>query len=1163
MRPLKILVVLLFVVSLVASITAGAVSADRHMSAQYGGNIYNAGTVNMSNGSIYGGVAEEGGNIYNSGKLSVSGLAKIYDGLSRLFGDNVANVMGSLFSNTGSIFFTDKEGSGVFTDNAGECICGGLNGHLAGCNGEPQAWTKWTDANALPVESGYYKLTGNVNIAAYMNANKSADIYLDLNGHTVSLADGGTRIYHVATNDTNVNITILDSVGTGKIDLGSGTGSFGLLAALHDAGTGSKSLTIYGGIIDGSKRGNTANSGGVIRSLSNATVNIHGGMILSAKINSSDGGAIYSENVLNMTGGTITGGTAVNGGNIAIASGEFNMTGGKILDGYASGYGDNVYVDKANGATMTVAISDDSTIAIADSSNNGIYPSVNIACDCRSTTNAHENGCNGVRYCTGFNFGIPTDDPSVADLDYITVSNMDSKFITGTVGNYTMISALAPQFEIGGITHPDQNSGQYYRLDYANKSAYSSNNSSLAEKMAGVTVRFATDASSFRLYIKLKNAPTSFSNHLNGRFIYGVDVYSGSGTNRDYVGEGGQLMANSTEIAEVITLPGGYKEVVVNLPIYSGVEKVEIGLPGAGKIAAPAPRAYKDIVFYGSSITQGLSAVRPGTSYVSMLGQALNANVRNLGFASGAMGEQSVAQYIASLENISAIVLDYDHNAPSLDHLASTHYDFYKTVRDAHPNTPIIMMSRPIFTKEVKDSLQDRVDVIMDTYNRAVAAGDQNIYFINGDHYFPDDYPDLYTDDMTHPNTLGMYNMAKTVYPVLKAVLDGEKVPEVKEPTTFDFGTPTSDTADLSKLDYVKVSTLSTSKENGYNMVSVLGPQFAIGGCEHPNDNDGRFYRLDRFNTTAYSQANRSLAANTAGINVRFCTDATKIYIDMESYNVKLPLSAHMSGQGTWGIDVYVGTGTDKVLYKIASSSDTKPQRTGTDGLTTIPITTEITLPTGYKEVQINLPLYAGARNISVGFPDGASVAYPTERAYGDVVVYGPSIAQGCAASRPGLAYSNLLSLALNANVRNLGFSGSALGEQAIAEYIADIDNISAFIMDYDHNNTTSGLQNTHYAFYKTVREAHPDIPIIILSRPVYKDEPTNDHHIRISIIRDTYERALAEGDQNVYFISGDEFFDDDYADWNTVDSVHPDDLGMYYTAKTIYPLLKKVLDAK
>ncbi len=1161
MKRVKILVVLLFIISLVASITAGAVSADRQMSAQYGGSVYNAGTMNMSGGSIWGGVAEYGGNIYNTGKLTVSGAAKIFDGLSRVFGDNIFNAVGSVFSSVGEIFFTDKEGSGITNEVAGGCICGGLKGHLYGCDGTEKSWTYWSEKDSLPTDSGYWRLTSNVSIATYMNANHSADIYLDLNGYTVTLADEGTRIYHVSQANTNVNITILDSVGTGKIDLGSGTGD-GMLTALRDTGSGKKTFTIYGGIIDGSKLTGGSNGGAVIRSLENATVNIHGGTIIGSEKYSSDGAVIYSKNNLVMTGGVVTGGCAVNGGNIAVVSGNFTMTGGKIMNGAASGYGDNVYVDKANGATMTVAISGDSGFSLTDSNNNGIYPTVNIACDCRSTTNSHATGCNGTRYCTGFDFGIPTDDPTVADLDYITVSKVDSKYITGTDSTYTMISALSPMFEIGGIEHPDDNSGRYYRLDYANKSTYSSNNSSLAEKTAGVTIRFATNASKMRLYIKLKNAPTNYSNHLNGRFICGVDVYAGSGTNRDYVGVGGQLMTNAAEINEEIALPTGYKEVVINLPIYSGVEKVEIGLPSVGKIAAPAARAYDDIVFYGSSITMGLSAVRPGTSYVSMLGQALNANVRNLGFASGAKGEQSVAEHIAAMENISAFVLDYDHNADTTEDLAATHYNFYKTVRDAHPDIPIIMMSRPIFTTEVKESLQDRVNVIMDTYNCAKAAGDNNVYFINGDCYFPDDYPDLYTDDMTHPNTLGMYYMAKTVYPVLKAVLDGTAVPEVKEPTTYDFGVPTSDKTDLSKLDYVSASSISTGKENGYNMVSVLGPQFAIGGCEHPDDNNGRFYRLDYTNAAAYSQANRSLAANTSGINIRFCTDAAKIYIDLETYNNKLPVSAHMSGQGTWGIDVYVGTGTDKVLYKVASNSSTKQQVTGTDGLTTIPITTEITLPAGYKEVQINLPLYSGARNIKVGFPDGASVAYPTERAYDDIVVYGPSIAQGCAASRPGLSYSNILSLALNANVRNLGFSGSALGEQVIAEYIAGIDNISAFIMDYDHNNSTTGLQNTHYAFYKTVREAHPDIPIIILTRPVYKDEQTNDHHIRVGIIKDTYERALAEGDENVYFIQGDDFFTDDYADWNTVDSVHPDDLGMYNTAKTIYPLLKKVLDA-
>ncbi len=1140
MKRLKILVVLLFVISLVASITASAVSADRYMSAQYGGNIYNAGTVNMSGGSIWGGVSEQGGNIYNAGRLIISGAAKVFDGLSRLFGGNVFNDTSAFFTNTGNIFFTDKEGSGIVTEDAGKCICGGLNGHLAGCDGAEQNWSMWTKTDSLPVDSGYYKLSNNVHIATYANANKSADIYLDLNGYTVTLADEGTRIYHVSQANTNVNITILDSVGTGKIDLGSGTGS-GKLTALRDTGSGKKSFTIYGGTIDGFRLTGGANEGAVIRSLENATVNIHGGTVIGAGTSTKDGGAIYSKNKLIMTGGTVTGGSAVNGGNIMVASGEFNMTGGKIMNGYASGYGDNVYVDKANGATMTVAITGDSGFYLSDSNNNGIYPTVNIACDCRSNTDSHETGCNGTRYCTGFDFGIPTSDQVAVDaLEYVRVNDVDNTYLTEvTSDGYYMVNALAPQFSIGGEIN--------------------------TENTSGVSVRFATDATDFCIRVNVTNAAVPMA-HQHGMGVYGIDVYIGSGTDRyEYDCDTGQLMSSTTQILEIIDdLPSGNKEVQINLPLFAGVTSVEVGFKDGAKVAAPTERAYDDIVFYGSAVTQGNSASRPGTAYANILGLVLNANVRNLSYVDGGMGTVAAAQRIATLDGIGAFVMDYN-DSNTVAGLEQTHYAFYQAIRLAHKDLPIILLTSPVYRASESTVQAQRTAIIQQTYDKAIADGDTNIYLISGEDYFPDNYADLYTENMVHANDLGMYNIAKTIYPVLKAMLDGTEIPEVKAPADTDFDAPVNSEQDLSMLNYVSIESIASSYQkgvlNGYNMISALAPQFAIGGCEHPNDNDGRLYRLDRSNMSNYSPKNATLAANTSGISIRFCTDASEIYVDLDAYNVKTTLSNGTCASSTYGIDVYVGTGTNRTLYAVVTGSET--EEIGSDsGGRIIPINQVIALPEGYKEVMIELPLYAGARNVQIGFPDGAKVALPTERTYDDIVIYGPSIAQGASAGRPGLAYANIFGRMLNANVRNLGFSESALGEQVIAEYIANIDNISAFIMDYDHNNSTIGLQNTHYDFYKTVREAHKDIPIIILSRPVYLTEPNSDHHIRVGIIKDTYERALAEGDNNVYFIQGDDFFADDYPDLNSVDTVHPNDLGMYYTAKAVYPLLKQVLDA-
>ena len=149
----------------------------------------------------------------------------------------------------------------------------------------------------------------------------------------------------------------------------------------------------------------------------------------------------------------------------------------------------------------------------------------------------------------------------------------------------------------------------------------------------------------------------------------------------------------------------------------------------------------------------------------------------------------------------------------------------------------------------------------------------------------------------------------------------------------------------------------------------------------------------------------------------------------------------------------------------------------------------------------------------------------------------------------------------LNANNTNLGFSGSALGEQSVAEYIASRTDIAAFVMDYDYNNTVEGLRATHYEFYETVRKAHPDIPIIMVTRPIYTPEPTSSDRERQAIIKNSYNKAVKNGDENVYFVNGEDFFLNEMPDIYAVDMCHPNDLGNYCMAKTIYAVLKEALE--
>ncbi len=198
---------------------------------------------------------------------------------------------------------------------------------------------------------------------------------------------------------------------------------------------------------------------------------------------------------------------------------------------------------------------------------------------------------------------------------------------------------------------------------------------------------------------------------------------------------------------------------VINMPLYDPVDELYIGLSSSAEIREPDAYAYeKPVLYYGSSITQGGCASRPGNSYQAMISRKLSCDHINLGFSGSARGEKAIAEYLASLD-VSVFVCDYDHNAPSPEHLEKTHYPLYRTFREKHPTTPVIFVTKPDFNPLSCDDIKRR-ETVMRTYKTALDDGDENVYFVDGSHLFDGEMRDSCTVDGCHPNDLGFFRMA-------------------------------------------------------------------------------------------------------------------------------------------------------------------------------------------------------------------------------------------------------------------------------------------------------------------------------------------------------------------------------------------------------------------
>ncbi len=323
---------------------------------------------------------------------------------------------------------------------------------------------------------------------------------------------------------------------------------------------------------------------------------------------------------------------------------------------------------------------------------------------------------------------------------------------------------------------------------------------------------------------------------------------------------------------------------------------------------------------------------------------------------------------------------------------------------------------------------------------------------------------------------------------------------------------------------------------------NVLEEPFSLHGLIPPQCSDDVFRRMPKDRAEAVSEAVTALHTHCAGGRVRFRTDSPYIAIVATLGEVgKMP---HFALTGSAGFDLYSG------LEHIASF---QPRFDITDSL----FGAAERCGNQLREYTLNFPLYSEVRDVRIILnKDAALLAAEPYAIQKPVVFYGSSITQGGCASRPGNCYSAILSRRMNFEHINLGFSGSAQGEPAMAEHIAGME-MSAFIYDYDYNAPTDEhYEKTYGPFFQRIRSAHPELPVICLNRPFPEAVAR-----RNDIIKTTVDRAREQGDKHVYFLDVNQWLKDrGIENEGSVDRCHPNDLGFYYMAQAVQELLKTVL---
>lgn len=296
----------------------------------------------------------------------------------------------------------------------------------------------------------------------------------------------------------------------------------------------------------------------------------------------------------------------------------------------------------------------------------------------------------------------------------------------------------------------------------------------LSRHSAGMVLRFKTDASTIWVDYELMDGDKLALPHMPATGVSGVDLYARdeqAGGKWKWVGVT-KPVAKKVRQSLIAGLRPGMREYAAYLPLYNGVEKISFGIPANATFQPLAPRALKPILFYGTSITQGAAASRPGMTHVAILGRRLDRPVINLGFSGNGKMDAGVGELIGRAD-AAVIVIDCAPNM-NADLLRDRAVPLIKQIRAVHRETPIVLIEDRRFTNSwitpAKTAYHDANHAALKTaYESLQRARVKHLYYISGDKLYGTDAEGA--TDASHASDLGFVRQADIFEPVLKKAL--------------------------------------------------------------------------------------------------------------------------------------------------------------------------------------------------------------------------------------------------------------------------------------------------------------------------------------------------------------------------------------------------------
>ena len=625
----------------------------------------------------------------------------------------------------------------------------------------------------------------------------------------------------------------------------------------------------------------------------------------------------------------------------------------------------------------------------------------------------------------------------------------------------------------------------------------------------------------------------------------------------------------------------------LHFPQYNGVTSLAVGVPiGASFEADLSWNATAPVIYLGTSITQGGVTERPGQAYVARLSSTLPRPVSNYGLCGSCRLEPGLAKWLVAIPRVPSVLVIGCTENMDVAGVTSNTAPFVRAVRAAWGDALPIVLVEPIDDSPSwlqGDSTYQRPALraaLRAAYDSLVAGGDTALTYVNASalRVGADGPTEEWTYEGVHPLDRGHALIAAALHDVLSPLLESapaerdRQSPPASDAALFSLWPPAAlDAAAASKASIRSELYTPPPPDAAHRAATLTWTDASAltvkGRAWPPSALPSPYARLPAAAHGVVTDAVWGLSLQSAGIAVAFESDAPCVWVNYTLASPVAPM-VHFPATGISGADLWAwDVSTEKWRFVAAAAMTNGPsnimQQLTRPGV-------NVTTPGNPLKWLLFLATYNSVESISIGTPAGAAIgpSEPFTPGLSPIVWYGTSILQGGVSVKVGNIETARVSTALNREVFNFGFSGNCHFDESVAQFLLEIQNPAAVIVDCMWNSGGSGIQAAAVAFVTYLR-AHglaASTPIVLAeglpfgrdwSVPEQAEQQASDN----GFLRAAFDTLVAGGDASLYYMNTSQLFSQESVrDSATGAGLHATDAGMHDMAAAFIEFLPQII---